>query len=187
MEYRLNQLEKEFAAENHHLVYSFLNKNRLDESEYYDIAVLAYLDAVRRYHTKKNLAEYKFSTIAWKAMNSAIRREQKKELNSNKSLNELLYQDRQYILADSLVQEDCFNEKLVYMELLNQIKACLTEKQKRTLCKRADGYNYSDMAREEGITKSGINSRLNRARKKIRIILIEGGKRYESFFSCCGK
>ena len=40
----------------------------------------------------------------------------------------------------------------------------------------SDGYKYRDMSQKEGISISGIASRLRRARMKLKLVLIEGGK-----------
>lgn len=46
----LSSKEREFAAENHGLIYSFLNYYRLSEAEHYDICAIAYLQAVKEWH-----------------------------------------------------------------------------------------------------------------------------------------
>ena len=61
-----------FAEENHHLVYAFLNSKRLPESLYYDVVIFAYLCAVQEYCETPDLHRYKFSSLAWKKMQSAV-------------------------------------------------------------------------------------------------------------------
>lgn len=68
IEIPLTERQKEFAAENHGLVYAFLNGHCLDEDEFYDVVVFGYLRAVRRYFTENSLRKYKFGTIAWSCM-----------------------------------------------------------------------------------------------------------------------
>lgn len=51
----LNQKERKFAEENHGLIYSFLNYYRLPEAEYYDICAIAYLRAVKDWHSKPDI------------------------------------------------------------------------------------------------------------------------------------
>jgi len=66
--------QQRFAAEHHNLIYRFLNRNRLPESEFYGITALGYLRAVIAYDEKPGLRErYKFSTIAYHKMNDALR------------------------------------------------------------------------------------------------------------------
>ena len=41
--------QKTFAADNHGLVYKFLNENQLPEDEFYDVVIFGYLKAVKEY------------------------------------------------------------------------------------------------------------------------------------------
>ena len=54
------------------MIFLFLNKQGWDDHEYYDIAAIGYLSAVRRYLTQPKLRQYAFSTIAWKSMKRSI-------------------------------------------------------------------------------------------------------------------
>jgi len=73
-----------------------------------------------------------------------------------------------------LGQEDNFDEKIIYLDLVRKVKPNLTVKQRETLYKRAEGLKYSELAEKAGITKRGIESRLTRARKKLRLVFVEG-------------
>ena len=53
----LNSSERKFAEENHGLIYSFLNYYSLPEAEYYDLCAIAYLRAVKDWHSKPELRE----------------------------------------------------------------------------------------------------------------------------------
>lgn len=64
--------QSDFAAEHHNYVYSFLAKRFLSEDEFYDIAIFGYLRAVRNYCERPELQKYKFSTIAYNSMRSAV-------------------------------------------------------------------------------------------------------------------
>lgn len=177
MSYRLSSLEREFAAEHHNLVYAFLKNKKLDPQDYYDVVIFAYLTVVRRYFINKNLTKYNFSTIAWKAMQSAVYKENNKKKPIFVSLDEPLYRDSKVTLIGSLGHEDNFDDKIVYLDLARKIKPHLTKKQERALENKVNGYKYRDMAKKEGISISGIGSRLRRARMRLKLVLIEGGKR----------
>lgn len=62
-----------FAEQNHNLVYKFLHQHGLSVDDYYDIVIFGFLLAVQRYLTDACLAPYAFSTVAWSAMESALR------------------------------------------------------------------------------------------------------------------
>lgn len=69
---RLTEYERGFAAEHHGLIYSFLNRRRLDVNEYYDVVIFGYLKAVMNYNRKEQLQKYSFATIAWRTMRSSL-------------------------------------------------------------------------------------------------------------------
>ena len=68
----LTEAQRRFAAQYHALIYGFLLEKKLEIREYYDIAAIGYLHAVQRYFTEKSLHRYRFSTIAWRSMNSSL-------------------------------------------------------------------------------------------------------------------
>ena len=68
----LTDEQRQFAAENHNLIYKYLWDRRLEIDDYYDIAVFGYLRAVKRYLTEPWLHRYQFSTVAWHAMRQNI-------------------------------------------------------------------------------------------------------------------
>ena len=68
----LTRKQQKFAEEHHNLVYSFLNKKKLNESVFYDVVIFGYLKAVQEYCDIPNLREHRFSTLAWKRMQSAL-------------------------------------------------------------------------------------------------------------------
>ena len=61
-----------FAEKNHKLVYAFLQEQRYDPGEYYDLAVMGYLNAVERYCSHAYLRRFSFSTVAYRAMQQSI-------------------------------------------------------------------------------------------------------------------
>ena len=79
----LTEAQRRFAAQYHALIYGFLLEKKLEIREYYDIAAIGYLHAVQRYFTEKSLHRYRFSTIAWRSMNSSLntfrRQEQRRQ------------------------------------------------------------------------------------------------------------
>lgn len=64
----LTEEQRQFADENHNLIYTYLWDRRLEIDGYYYIAVFGYLRAVKRYLSEPWLRRYQFSTVAWHAM-----------------------------------------------------------------------------------------------------------------------
>lgn len=68
----LTDEQRAFAEEHHDLIYAFIKKNHLNESDFYDVLALRYMSAVQRYFEHPELRQYAFSTIAFGAMRSAM-------------------------------------------------------------------------------------------------------------------
>lgn len=88
----LTAKEREFAAENHGLIYSFLNKYRLSIDDWYDVVIFAYLTSVRKWLSQPDLYKWSFSTIAFSMMRAYVGNERKKQKQQIQtiSLNEVL-------------------------------------------------------------------------------------------------
>lgn len=142
----LNSKERKFAEENHGLIYSFLNYYRLSEAEHYDICAIAYLQAVKDWHRKPGLRDkYKFSTIAFKKMESAkIKKYHADRLRDSYilfSLNDLNAEGNEYLgqIAD---QRDAIREiedQQNIEDLLNEVMPALTERQRKHLMRMVKG------------------------------------------------
>ena len=74
----LTQEEQKFAEENHWVIDWFFRISNYNLSEYYDVAAIGYLKAVKSWHTRSELHEYSFSAIAKQTMRSYIGNELKK-------------------------------------------------------------------------------------------------------------
>lgn len=67
-----------FASEHHDVIYEFLRAFGLPESEYYDVVVFGYINAVRKYNELPELREWGFKTIAFWSMRSTLGNESRK-------------------------------------------------------------------------------------------------------------
>ena len=76
----LTAQEADFAAQHLSLVRWFLHEQGLDESEWFDVVIFRYLLSVKRWHSQPHLKAYSFSTIAVKAMHSAVSGERRKQM-----------------------------------------------------------------------------------------------------------
>lgn len=68
----LTSEESAFAEKHHDVLLRYLHFHKLPVDEFYDIAVFGYLRAVRKYLARPELRQYKFSTIARRAMSCDI-------------------------------------------------------------------------------------------------------------------
>lgn len=99
----LTAQESDFAAQHLSLVWWFLHEQGLDEAEWFDVVIFRYLLSVKRWHSQPHLKAYSFSTIAVKAMHSAVSGERRKQMRrvETVSLNTPIPR------TNGLVLEDC--------------------------------------------------------------------------------
>lgn len=71
--------EQDFAVQNHYLVMEYLKIRKLPADDWYDVVIFRYLRSVIRWHQELELHYYSFKTIAFKAMQSAVGNECKKQ------------------------------------------------------------------------------------------------------------
>ena len=68
--------ERDFAEQHHDMVYKFLRTHRLPESEYYDVVIFGYLEAVQRnFRVFIEPEKRNFPALAKLCMGSAVRHE----------------------------------------------------------------------------------------------------------------
>lgn len=71
--------EKAFAEQNHSVLVWYLNTNKLDKSEFYDVAAMGYLQAVKKWFARPELHKWAFSTIAGQSMRRHIGHERQRQ------------------------------------------------------------------------------------------------------------
>lgn len=71
--------EKVFAEDYHHAIYYFMKDYHLDPGEWYDILIIPYLQAVKKYHCNLEAQQFSFFTVCngvlWTAMKNHKRAE----------------------------------------------------------------------------------------------------------------
>ncbi len=160
---KLNQKERSFAEDNHNLIYAFLHRYRLPQTEYYDILAIAYLKAVKEYNEKPELRQkYAFSTIAYKKMWSAkvkqYHTERVRELHTAFSLNDFTTKGKEYIEKQA-DQQDAFRKFEMQQEVekfLEDIMPALTERQRRQLIGRIREIKIGELIKESGLSNSAF-------------------------------
>ena len=168
----LTQEQREFAAENHEIVLSYLRGKRLDASEWYDVAVFGYLRAVRKYTERPELQIYAFSTIAGRAMDTEISNERKKQHRRIQplSLDAPLTEDG-LTLYDTISTPD-FTENKEEMSAacasLLPLLEMLTEHQLEALTLKSNGYTRSQIGDALRSTAKAADAAIARGRYKLR-------------------
>lgn len=154
---KLTEKEKAFAEERHALIYSFLHKYGLPEDDFYDIAAIGYLRAVRRYHREKKLQKYSFNTIAWSAMAVDVGNKKRSDRIRDAliafSINDLTEDGTEYgdFIEDKKNAFRELEERENLQELLKRIMPALTERQRDHLIKTLDGYKPAEIMHEQRV------------------------------------
>lgn len=116
-----------------------------------DIAAIGYLHAVQRYFTEKGLHRYRFSTIAWRSMNSSLntfwRQEQRRQSH------EFSYQ------AAHPPPDDAFDALRARL-LLHDLFLLADEEQALLIRHRLHGCSLAETARREGMSVKRVRHRL---------------------------
>lgn len=67
----LTDEEKVFAEQHHDMIYRYLRIHQLDVDPWYDILIIPYLQAVKKYHTYEHLHKLKFEQVFFRTLDSA--------------------------------------------------------------------------------------------------------------------
>ena len=125
----LTQEEQKFVEENHWVIDWFFRISNYNLSEYYDVAAIGYLKAVKSWHTRSELHEYSFSTIAKQTMRSYIGNELKKADRRIKTIS------LDAIVGDS--EGMTLMDMVTYDSYLNCYSLCVGGVKTQALCKGA--------------------------------------------------
>lgn len=143
----LTDEQRQFAAIQHNLIYTFLREKGWSVREYYDIAAFGFLRAVRRYLTEPALQKYRFSTVAWRAMSQSITSFHRAEARRKEA--EQRYMDTYAPPPDPF-------EALESRLILHGLAAMSSEQQYRLAAMRLQGYSIAETARAQGMSAKRV-------------------------------
>lgn len=161
----LTAKERRFAAENHGLVFAFLQEKDLSPATYYDIVIFGYLKAVQKYCSHKKKSAYQFSTIAWKWMESELSKYYK-YLTCPKRNASVVSFDEQIDGIDGLCWGDVISvpdSMMLELEtelLLHALAAELPAREMRIIRMKVSGKRMNEIAKAEHLTFHAINELL---------------------------
>lgn len=143
--------QRQFAAEQHNLIYAYLNEKGLYHEEYYDIAAFGYLQAVKRYLNQPALRQYAFSTIAWRAMRQSIAAFHRSE--ERRKAAERAFAESQPVATDAW---DALEGSLILHDL-----AVISSREQYALTQlRLQGYSIREAALAQGISPKRVRKLL---------------------------
>ena len=83
----LTPTEAQFATDNINIVWRYLDSQGLNRAEWFDVVIFRYLLAVKRWFALPDLQQFKFVTVAYKAMRSAVGHEREKQAREPKTVS----------------------------------------------------------------------------------------------------
>jgi hypothetical protein len=93
----LTEEEKRFVAGNHCYLFSYMKRHNMDLDEWYDILIIPYLKAVKKYFNYEPCKKYAFSTVLNKVLFTA-ERNYFRDMNRNKRKFEIAHISLDYML-----------------------------------------------------------------------------------------
>lgn len=168
--------QQDFAATNHSLVFKFLNKKHLGEDEYYDIVIFGYLRAVQKYIQRPELRRYKFSTIAWSAMETDVKnyynyknRPMRKAVCC--SLEQIIPCTDDLLLGSVIPTPYNTAESLEDSLLWMEVACAITKKQMNILQMKIAGMSEPEIAREYQTNRDNIKTVIEVIKERIQDIV----------------
>ena len=167
----LTDEEKIFAEKNHNLMYRYIRIHELDLEDWYDILIIPYLQAVKKYFTYEHLQKYKFEQIFfrtldsarsnyWRAMNRKMRcpsggiysyenlvcKRERDDLTGLECAENMAY------LANGICNESAENE-VVGTEMLKEALKTLDAEEQMIIKKKLYGYSDEEIYKSKGRTR----------------------------------
>ena len=156
-EHPLTEEEQDFAEENHELMYKYMKAYKLDLEEWYDVLIIPYLQAVKKYFSYSDLRKYKFERICFRTLDSA------RKNHWIKSERMKCYPDGNYFYYPTQTTTE---DEALALGMLKVAVESLTDTQREILLSLVNGSRSSDVIEKLGIS-SAIYYRQVRTIKQI--------------------
>ncbi len=164
---KLTAEESAFAAEHHDVLCSYLRIHGLPADDFYDIAVFGYLRAVRKYLARPELRQYKFTTIAYRAMSCDVHHSREYWARAKRNREICSFNEEQ----DSPDSRDTVSETLERVVDFQRLVRQITPIQQRIASLKADGYSEKEIAAICGLKRKDVSVEMENA--KCRILMFQ--------------
>lgn len=174
--YKLTEIEKQYAEQNHDLIYWFLRKNNYCVEEFYSVAVFGYLKAVQVYHRRTDLKQkYEFGFIAQQYMRTEIGNHFRME-NSQCRKPKLgtVSLDADYTETENLynaVGGKSAEDNVLELEMFFDIMENLSDLQREIVQLKMDGYSNKEVQEQMEIKHATYYRELKRIRISVENVL----------------
>lgn len=165
----LTPTEKQFAADNYHLITKFWKLSKLDAEEYFDVVVMDFLLAVENYLSNKQIQrKCNFEAFSYMLMRRAINhhfRDIKAQKRSSEAGADVSLEKIDDNIGNSISMENL--SPMEYMETMEQIVGNLTEEQWKIFADKLDGYNLKEIAEYNGIKPKRVYKQYGRIKRVV--------------------
>lgn len=163
----LSAAERQFAEENHSLLYATLHQKSIPLDYYGDLAEW-YLRAVRTWFSRPDLQQkYRFGTIVARTVQGGYLRICDRQSRTAAavaiSLDEPVYDDRTYA---EMLPSPFSNPEDQVSDLMSLLHGRLSRAERRVLPYLISGYPPSEIAAILGISRSGVSQQILHIRRK---------------------
>ena len=141
----LTKEEQAFAEENHELMYKYMKAYKLDLEEWYDVLIIPYLQAVKKYFSYSDLRKYKFERICFRTLDSA------RKNHWIKSERMKCYPDGNYFYYPTQTTTE---DEALALGMLKVAVESLTDIQREILLSLVNGSRSSDVIEKLGISSA---------------------------------
>lgn len=158
---KLTPEQQEFAEENHNLIYYYLHKYNLPIDEYYDLAAISYVKAVKLYFTREDLRKYSFSTVfvksAYGVISDDMRSRKRKGCVPSNALCSLdIPEIRSALEYEGIQAPGNLWDNVEYQDLLDKICQYATDRQRWLLQMILAGYANTEIQKTIGISPATL-------------------------------
>lgn len=176
----LTEEERKFAAdwENYKKLFEIMRHYNLNEEEWYDILIIPYLQAVKKYHVREDLrANYKFFHVLHLMLTKAVYNHNRHINRQNQwhngilSLDYTLQGDNQfseYNIDELWIDRTQQVERVVLdTYMLESILIGLSDVQSRIFTMLLEGYSKTEICKELSISYTLLKAQLEKLQKVV--------------------
>lgn len=176
----LTEEEREFAAdwENYKKLFEIMRHYNLNEEEWYDILIIPYLQAVKKYHVREDLrANYKFFHVLHLMLTKAVYNHNRHINRQNQwhngiiSLDYTLQGDNpfcEYQIDEWWIDRKQQTERIVLDKyMLESILIGLNDVQTRIFEMLLEGYSKAEISRQLSISYTTLKAQLEKLQKVV--------------------
>lgn len=167
----LTEEERVFSAnlENYDWLFKYMSINKLDQEEWYDILILHYLRAVKKYLNIQHLQQYEFSTILFRTLDNArinyfrdMNREKRMPSGGIVSLDweEDSMNGKRTAPMTWIDLKQSVEKTVMYHEMISEILSNLNDVQAEIFKMTMEEYNREEIKRYLGIKKGTFCNRM---------------------------